>query len=146
MTMLAEDFWESLGPPFADSNEMENFKQTLDQIFKPFDNQGVCCDSYDYIMEEFRKTSRYQEFLEQRNAEDEQLSTIHNTIMNQEIEENLEYLEYYQQSSNNNESTSLTQENLVLEGSCEKDVSRLSIEDAQISLQQELDVDLDTLL
>uniref|UniRef100_A0A1A9WM74 CBS domain-containing protein n=1 Tax=Glossina brevipalpis TaxID=37001 RepID=A0A1A9WM74_9MUSC len=124
------------------SSSIYNLKQMLDQIFEPFDNQGVCCHNYDYIMEEFRKTSRYQEFLEQRNAEDEQLSTIHGTIMNQEIEENLDYLEYYEQSSNNNESKPLTKE----KERCEKDVSRVSMEDAQVSLQQELGVDLDAFL
>uniref|UniRef100_A0A1A9V2Q6 Fanconi anemia group M protein n=1 Tax=Glossina austeni TaxID=7395 RepID=A0A1A9V2Q6_GLOAU len=48
---------------------MKTFKHKIDRILKPFDNQGLSCDNYDYIMAEFRKTSRYQELLEQEKSD-----------------------------------------------------------------------------
>uniref|UniRef100_A0ABK9MI99 Fanconi anemia group M protein n=1 Tax=Glossina morsitans morsitans TaxID=37546 RepID=A0ABK9MI99_GLOMM len=73
---------------------MEKFKHKIDSILKPFDNQGLSCDNYDYIMAEFRKTSRYQELLEQKNSDNikgQSLAYDTVTFMGEGTEKSLEY-------------------------------------------------------
>ncbi|KAL9919760.1 LOW QUALITY PROTEIN: DEAD-box ATP-dependent DNA helicase Fancm-like [Glossina fuscipes fuscipes] len=74
--------------------DMKKFKQKIDRILKPFDNQGLCCDNYDYLMAEFRKTSRYQELLEQKNSDIiKGQSLAYDTVMfmDETTENSLEY-------------------------------------------------------
>uniref|UniRef100_A0A1A9Z0H2 Fanconi anemia group M protein n=1 Tax=Glossina pallidipes TaxID=7398 RepID=A0A1A9Z0H2_GLOPL len=73
---------------------MKNFKHKIERILKPFDNQGLSCDNYDYIMAEFRKTSRYQELLEQKNSDNikgQSLAYDTVTFMGEGTEKSLEY-------------------------------------------------------